>query len=187
MKYQSKFKQFVLKKGLNVSSAKWRTFCLGLNVLKTRHDTLHDISPNKNSIIIWNQERQPIYRPHGWAVGFISWHHGDVIKWKYFPRYWPFVRGIHRSPVNSPHKGQWLGALMFSLICAWTNDWVNNRDAGDLRLHRAHYVATVVSSEKSALEISGVNCKCYWHLPSLLTHYVLIKALSVSKGLPTMC
>ena len=35
-----------------------------------------------------------------------------------FPRYWPFVRGIHRSPVNSPNKGQWRGALMFSLICA---------------------------------------------------------------------
>ena len=33
--------------------------------------------------------------------------------WKYFPRYWPFVRGIHRSPVNSPHKGQRRGALMF--------------------------------------------------------------------------
>ena len=32
--------------------------------------------------------------------------HDDVIKWKHFPRYWPFVRGIHRSPVNSPHKGQ---------------------------------------------------------------------------------
>ena len=44
----------------------------------------------------------------------------DVIKWKHFPRYWPFVRGIHRSPVNSPHKGQWRGALIFSLICAWT-------------------------------------------------------------------
>ena len=43
----------------------------------------------------------------------------DVIKWKYFPRYWPFVRGIHRSPVNSPHKGQWRGALRFSMICAW--------------------------------------------------------------------
>ena len=42
----------------------------------------------------------------------------DVIKWKHFPRYWPFVRGIHRSPVNSSHKGQWPGALMFSLICA---------------------------------------------------------------------
>ena len=34
------------------------------------------------------------------------------------PRYWPFVRGIHRWPVNSPHKGQWRGALMFPLICA---------------------------------------------------------------------
>ena len=37
----------------------------------------------------------------------------DVIKWKHFPRYWPFVRGIHRSPVNSLHKGQWRGALYF--------------------------------------------------------------------------
>ena len=51
--------------------------------------------------------------------------HDDVIKWKHFPRYWPFVRGIHRSPVNSPHKGQWRGALMFSLICTRINGWVN--------------------------------------------------------------
>ena len=43
-------------------------------------------------------------------------NHDDVIKWKHFPRYWPFVWGIHLSPVNSPHKGQWRGALMFSLI-----------------------------------------------------------------------
>ena len=47
--------------------------------------------------------------------------HDDVIKWKHFPRYWPFVRGIHRSPVNPPHKGQWRGALMFSLVCAGIN------------------------------------------------------------------
>ena len=60
-----------------------------------------------------------------WKIMMTSWHgHDDVIKWKHFPRYWPFVRGIHRSPVNSPHKGQWRGALMFSLICAWINDWV---------------------------------------------------------------
>ena len=50
--------------------------------------------------------------------------HDDAIKWKYFPRYWPFVRRIHRSSVNSPHKGQWRGYLMFSLICAWINVWV---------------------------------------------------------------
>ena len=39
-------------------------------------------------------------------------HQDDVIKWNHFPRYWPFVRGIHRSPVNSPHKGQWRGAFI---------------------------------------------------------------------------
>ena len=60
-------------------------------------------------------------------------NHDDVTEWKHFPRYWPFVRGIHRSPVNSPHKGQWCGALMHSLICAWINGWVNNREPGDLR------------------------------------------------------
>ena len=38
------------------------------------------------------------------------------------------VRGIHRSPVNFPHKGQWRGALRFSLICAWIKRWVNNRE-----------------------------------------------------------
>ena len=42
-------------------------------------------------------------------------NHDDVIKWKHFPRYWQFVRGIHRSPVNSPHKGQSRGAIFFDL------------------------------------------------------------------------
>ena len=67
------------------------------------------------------------------------WRH----QMKHFPRYWPFVRGIHRSSVNSPHKGQWRGALMFSLICVWINGWVNNREAGDLRRYRAHYYIIV--------------------------------------------
>ena len=61
-------------------------------------------------------------------------------------RNWPFMRGIHRSrvPVNSPHKGPWRWALMFSFICAWTNNWVNNREAGDLRRHRCHYDVNVM-------------------------------------------
>ena len=41
---------------------------------------------------------------------------------------------IHRSPVDYPHKGQWRGTLMFSLICPWTNGSANNRDAGDFRI-----------------------------------------------------
>ena len=71
--------------------------------------------------------------------------HDDVIKWKHFPRYWPFVRGIHPFPVNSPHKGQWRRALMFLLICVWINGWVNNREAGDLRRYLAHYDVSVMS------------------------------------------
>ena len=69
--------------------------------------------------------------------------HDDVIKWKHFPRNWPFVR----SPVNSQHKGQWRGALMFSLICVWANGWVNNREAGDLRCHHAHFDVTVMNCQ----------------------------------------
>ena len=84
--------------------------------------------------------------------GWVSWFHhsigmafhDELIKWKHFPRYWPFVRGIHRSPVNSPNKGQWSGALMFSLICIWINGWVNNREAGYLRRYRVHYDITVM-------------------------------------------
>ena len=71
----------------------------------------------------------------------------DVIKWKHFPRYWPFVRGIHRTP----HKGQWRGALMFSFIWAKTIRWVNNRDAGNLRGHRAHHEVTLMWWEISCL------------------------------------
>ena len=73
--------------------------------------------------------------------------HDDVIGWKQFPRYWPFVRGIHRSPVTSPHKGQWRGDFMFSLNWAWINGWVNNGEAGDLRRHRSHYDVTVMDLE----------------------------------------
>ena len=71
--------------------------------------------------------------------------HDDVIKWKHFPRNWPFVREIHRSPVNFPHKGQWRGPLMFSLIYAWINDWVNNCEAGDLRRQHGHYDVIVMT------------------------------------------
>ena len=90
--------------------------------------------------------------------------HDDVMKWKHFPRYWPFVRGIHRSPVNSPHKCQWRGVLMFSLIYAWIRGWVNNREAGDLRRHQAHYDVIVM--------------KRHTTLPSWASHIVFHVGLS---------
>ena len=65
-----------------------------------------------------------------------SYGHDDVMKWKYFPRYWPIVRS---------HKGQWRRACEFTLICVWMNGWVNNREAGDLGRYRAHSDVTVMN------------------------------------------
>ena len=94
--------------------------------------------------------------------------HDDVIKWKHFPRYWPFVRGIHRSPVNSPHKGQWRWALMFSLICVWINGWINNREAGDLRSYRAHYAVTLLGLGQHSVRPRHLT---WWHQAITWTIY----------------
>ena len=83
----------------------------------------------------------------------------DVIKWKHCLRYWPLVRGIHRSPVNSPHKGQWRVALVFSLICVRINGWVNNGEAGDLRRHRAHYDVIVMNWIMFRILVTLANAK----------------------------
>ena len=104
----------------------WYTFIYLWNVKRVRlilkNDYLVWIDYSDFNIIIHLCTANPgcCWKPlnHLW--------HDDVIKWKHFSRYWPFVRGIHRSPVNSPHKGQWRRALMFSLICIWINGWVNN-------------------------------------------------------------
>ena len=79
--------------------------------------------------------------------------------------------GNSPSPVNSPHKGQWRGALMFSLICFRINDWANNREAGDLRRNRAHYDVIVMltniqrnSGDCLELYLSGKQC----HRPNSL-------------------
>ena len=68
--------------------------------------------------------------------------------------------GIHRSPVNSPHKGQWRSALTHSLICAPTNGWTNNRDAGDLKCHRLHYYVTVMAIFR--IDTSALLCHTMW-------------------------
>ena len=101
-------------------------------------------------------------------------HHDDVIKWKHFSRYWPFVRG-DRWPVNSPHECHRRGAVMLSLICAWTNGWVNNGDVGDLRRHRAHYALTVMMFRKS-------------HVLATRSHYWLNeKSRSYNNIFPSIC
>ena len=79
-------------------------------------------------------------------VPYIVIIHDDIIKWKHFPRYWSFVRGIHWSPVNYCHKGQWGGAVMFSPICPWTNGWANNQFEMSLHSLWCHCNAMVYST-----------------------------------------
>ena len=77
---------------------------------------------------------------------------------------------IPRHPVNSPHKGQWRGALIFSLIYVWINGWVNNREAGDLRRYRAHYDVIVMSRSTQWLlhvmvKLSATMTRCVGKTP----------------------
>ena len=70
--------------------------------------------------------------------------HADVIQWKHFPHCWLFVKGVHRSAVDYPHEGQWRGALMFYLMCAWTHGWTKSPVAGNFRRHGTHCDVTVM-------------------------------------------
>ena len=118
---------------------------------------------------------------HGGALTpyiYISYFQDDVMKWKYVPRYWPFVRGIHRSLGNSPHDGQWCGALMFSLICAWPNGWVNNQDADDLRCHCTHYDVTVMWC-RIVIQWSGQPWDLSAFNASLLSNFELMKRVKL--------
>ena len=125
------------------------------------HDSLVSIPPPRLFLVVISLRMIKVSAVYECMYGVVNQRlpyscqdrplHDDVIRWKRFPRYWPFVRGIHRSPVKSPHKGQWHGALMFSLIWATINDWVNNGEAGDLRRHRAHYDVNVMHPYKLPL------------------------------------
>ena len=83
----------------------------------------------------------------GAPLSLIAWH-TNTSWWRHqmetFSALLALCAGNSPVPVNSPHKGQWRGALMFTLICARINDWVNNREAGDLRRHLDHYDVSVM-------------------------------------------
>ena len=71
--------------------------------------------------------------------------HDDIMKMKRFPRHWPSVRGIHRSPVDSPHKSSVRKDMIFSLMLALTRCWQNDRVAGDFRGHDANCDVTLMA------------------------------------------
>ena len=94
--------------------------------------------------------------------------HDDVIKWKHFPRYWPFVRGIHRLPVNSPHKGQGRGALMFSLICAGVGGAVRFLVVGTIGQGKDHHGVSSGWSSVWHRSNTGLSSTQYEQIPIIL-------------------
>ena len=115
--------------------------CLNIKILSYQYRNSHLKDKTVSCYLYW--DRAQVQNTTMDTFTYPAYH-DDVIKWKHFPCNWPFVPGIHRSPVNSTHKGQWRPVLMFSLICAWINGCVNNREAGDLRCHHAHYDVIVM-------------------------------------------
>ena len=142
---------YTWKYGLSIKTGSW---LWNLSAMKSRLS----FPGNIDVLCTLNEKCADIHYVHGFVVfcivvvmlsnlvdSFDILTHDDVVKWKHFPCHWPFVRGIHRAPVNSPHKSQWRGTL-FSLIGTWINGWVNNCEAGDLRRHRAHYDVIIMHS-----------------------------------------
>ena len=125
---------FSLKKiHLNMSSARWRPFSLTLNALSHLfYETPHASLLDTTCIIDVAKSRIGT----SWALH----GHDDVIKWK-----------ISSKLFASCHKGQWRGALMFSLMCTWTNGWANSPDTGELRRHARHCYTSVMAT--------------YWNIP----------------------
>ena len=100
-----------------------------------------------------------------WQLCCCWWY--NVSWWRHqmetFSAWLVLCAGNSPVPVNSPHKGQWRGALMFSLICM--NGWVNNREAGDLRRYPVHYDVIVMLRKHSDTvvltnRLSNGWCKC---------------------------
>ena len=96
-------------------------FSVERNYLGTFNYTMSPgMEQQRRCILIWWKQKRikelwmSAVEPLWWHVNISS---GNCLvppgnkPWKHFPRYWPFVRGIHRSPLNSPHKGQWGGAF----------------------------------------------------------------------------
>ena len=106
----------------------------------------------------WNWLRFTQY--WGFSPRIVTWWRPQM---KTFSALLGFCEGIHRSLLDSPHKGQSRGALKFSLICAWTNGWANNRETGDLRRNRAHHDVTVMANwnEPGRWNIARIECTFY--------------------------
>ena len=96
-----------------------------------------NFNPHKKPIVLLNmatfsQSMQRTWWPVASTTivtgSYSTSRHDDVIKWKHFPRYWPFVRGIHRWPMDSPHKAS--DAERWCLFYRRLNKWLSKQSWG---------------------------------------------------------
>ena len=108
-------------------------------------DTLngHHIAWYIDDILCWGDACLALITSEGQKGLHPWWRH----QMETFSTLLAFCEGNPPVTVDSPHKGQWRGAFVFSLMCAGTNGWENNRDADDLKCHRAHPDSTVMLIE----------------------------------------
>ena len=123
----------------------WKLMYFGLNFTECHFQRLNSWSAGFDHPIHWPIYASPCFidlqlNLTAWHGGISWWRH----QWKHFTSYWPFVRGTTGHRWIPLTKGQWRGALMFSLICAWTSNWANNQNDGDLKRHFVHYGVTVM-------------------------------------------
>ena len=123
--------------------------------------------------------RSPVDSPHEGSVARKMFLFDNNTWWRHqmetFSAILAICAGNSPVPVNSPHKGQWHGTLMFSLIYTRINGWVNTSEAGDLIRHRAHYDVTLMMMIKLAILrlismiTSCLNAiRCEWHNAPLM-------------------
>ena len=132
----SRFKWFRVTQHMTCHS-KWPMKSRKISQHEWRHILFIALVPFEDAVHVW----------HLWDTLYCknnSTIHDDVIKWKHFPRNWPFVLGIHRSRWIPHTKASDAELWCFSFIYVWINGWVNNHEAGDLRRHRGHYDVNVM-------------------------------------------
>ena len=130
----------------------YSTFCSGADQRKHQSSALLNFMRGVHRWPVNFPHKGPVTRKifqFNGVIVYLPYTH-DVIKWKYFPRYWPFVQGILPVTDEFPAQRPVTRASMFSLIWPWINGYVNNREAGDFRRHRARYDIAVLIWIKSS-------------------------------------
>ena len=99
--------------------------------------------------------------------------HNDDIKWKRFPRYWPFVRGIHRSTVNSPPNGRAMG-VSYELLGENSPRYIGSAQVTRPQRVRVlpHYI--------TALLITSTTMGHYFVMGAIKNHLTWIYAINTS-------